>query len=230
MCRHACVALLCCAAVSAFLLGGQSKKVGSQASAPLLARRVAGLESSQLPLVSLFERALSLAHAPGGMVVVKDCANAPSATVAVRGTTLGDVLRSIERADPRYRWTVEDGVVNLLPKRAVPPLLMVKIDNIDVRGAANPSEAANVLFGLSDFRRGASRLGLHQGGIQSFLGSAGGKSPGQGEERHVIRLHLKHTTVLSSLNAIVRANRGGVWIYNQRSCRGHNVFNIGFSE
>jgi hypothetical protein len=230
MLRHFRANLLCCAAISIFLMGGQSKRAGGGSDAALLARRVAGLESRQIPLVSTFENALSLAQVPGGLVIVKGCDNAPGAVVTVSGDTLASVLRSVQRADPSYLWTIEDGVLDLLPKRSIPPLLGVKIRTFDVRGAANPSDAANVLFGLPEFREGVARLGLVQGGVQSFLGSGEGESATPKRERSTFHLHVEDVNVLSALNAIVRANDRGVWIYNQRSCHGQSVFNIGFSQ
>ena len=228
--RHFFASLFCCAAISALLAGGQGKKTRGMSDTALLARRVAGMDSRQVPLASAFESALSLAQVPGGIVLMKGCKSVPSTVVIVHGTTLGSVLKSIERADPSYHWIVEDGVVNLLPRRGVPQLLRVKVKTFEVNNAANPSDAANMLFALPEFREGAVHLSLTQGGVQSFL-SSGGEQPGapQGENRR-FDLHLENLTVLSALNAIVRANKGGIWIYNERYCNAHGVFNIGFSQ
>ena len=103
MLRHFRANLLCCAAISIFLLGGQSKREGELSDAALLSRRIVGLESRQSPLVSTFESALSLAHVPGGLVIVKGCDNAPDAVVTVSGGTLASVLKSIQHAVPLYR-------------------------------------------------------------------------------------------------------------------------------
>jgi hypothetical protein len=205
----------------------RSAKVKSDGS-KVLARPVAGMEATDFSIVSGLEVALSFCAAPGGVVVSRGCGNTEK-TFHLGGTTLGAVLKSLTKADPRYRWAIEDGVVNLLPKKGVPPLLKVKIKNFDVNDAPSMMYAKGVLASLPEYREAVKRLGLVQGG---FAGSAsfdgmGGK---MSRKRPSFQVHLHNATVLSVLNAIVRARKRGVWIYTERHCKGERVFWITFSE
>lgn len=228
--RNSFAMLLFFMGISMWLIPAQSETKGHMRKDALLARPVAGMESVNFSTVSALEAALSSAGVPGGITVITGCMITPEKTIHVSGTTLGAVLRSLVHADPRYRWSIEDGVVDLLPRQGVPPILSVKIRTLDVKDAANLSDAANVLFGLPEFREAATRFGLVQGGVQSFLSSGGGQAEEAEREHRTFQLHLKNTTVLSALNTIVRANKGGVWIYNERYCNGRGVFNISFSQ
>lgn len=213
--------------VSVSLAGMQrSAKVKSDGS-KLLARPVAGMEQTNFSIVSGLDVALSIAAAPGGVVVRRGCGNTGK-TFHLSGTTLGAVLKSLTKADPRYRWAIEDGVVNLLPKKGVPPLLKVKIKNFDVNNSPSMMYAGGVLASLPEYREAVKRLGLAQGGFaESILQGMGGKG---GNEQRTFQVHLHNATVLSALNAIVRARKRGVWIYTERHCEGERVFWITFSE
>jgi hypothetical protein len=220
--RNLLVMLLLLSGISVSMVAVECRAKGRSDSSELLARPVAGMEATDFSIVSGLEVALSFVGAPGGVTVMRGCEKTEK-TYHLSGTTLGAVLKSLTKADPRYRWTIEDGVVNLVPKKGVPPMLKVRIKKLDINNSPSMMYAQSVLASLPAYHEGVKRLGLAQGGFAgSFLSG--------GQKRKTFDVHVEGGTVLSALNAIVRANKRGVWIYIERHCKGKPVLNITFSE
>jgi len=197
------------------------------AASDVLTRTVSNLSSSPEPGDVAFQVAMLGAGVPGGEARVEGCAEVPKKSIRILGPTLREVLDSITTADPRYRWEVHEGVVNLAPAGGLPALLRVRIDVFDSKDAASTQTAEAYLFGLPEVRKGAAKLGL----TQVFAGGAlYSVPPGHSPPEKPLSVLLKNVTIQGALNALVRLNKRGVWIYRERRCGTPNTFDFHFTE
>ncbi len=214
--------------IAAVMVALAQEAVQSPAGASeVLTRTVSNLSSSPEPGDVAFQVAMMGAGAPGGEARVEGCAEAPQKSIGIRGTTLREALDSITAADPRYRWEVHEGVVNLVPAEGLPALLRLRIAEFDSKDAAYTQTAEAYLFGLPEVRNGAAKLGLTQVFCCGALSSV---SPGPPTPQKPLNVLLKNVTVQDALNALVRINKRGVWIYHERRCGTPNTFNFNFTE
>jgi hypothetical protein len=188
---------------------------------------VGNLNSSPLPVDSAFQHAMLASGVPGGQAKTEGCARLPEVEVRFSGTTLREALDSIVVSDPRYGWEVKDGVVDLLPVAAVPALLGIRISAFDSKDAKDIASAGTFLFALPEIRDGAAKLGLAKNGSGTGLYAI---VPGSPPPHKPLDVHLRGVTVLDALNAIVRANRRGVWVYRETGCPTPSLFDISFAQ
>jgi hypothetical protein len=139
--------------------------VPQQPSADLLERPVSQLDMTPRPMRETFYLALQSAHVPGGAVILCGCEAQESLTAipVVPGTTLREVLDALVRANPTYRWELDNGVVNLLPAAGEPPLLGVQIPQFHVQGLKSVDSALGQIGQLSQVKKGMANLGLRWG-------------------------------------------------------------------
>ena len=97
----------------------------------------------------------------------------------------------------------------------------------DSKDAPSTQTAAAYLFGLPEIREGAAKLGLTQVFCCDALTSV---TPGSAFQREPVKILLKDITVVDALNALVRKNRHGVWIYRERRCGTPGTFDLHFTE
>lgn len=181
----------------------------------------------------IFNYALIQAAVPGGIVDVSGCPNGPKPvySFAFADARLRDVLEAIAKHDPLDRWTVENGVVNLLPVKGTPALLDTRIGKFDSKDAATPNEAASLLAQSPEVEQAEKRLGLKNPfHIQVGLGVARKYGSPIPKPRSPLALHLRNVTFLDALNALVRAKGSGVWMYREWHCSANNGYSVTFSE
>lgn len=175
-----------------------------------------------------FRSIMTASGTPGGEATIIKGGPKPRALVRVRGDTLGEALRSIALGDPSYHWKLTAGVVNLLPKAGVPPLLKTRLASFDSGGTTDGASAVAQLFALREVNQAANRLGLTHAVETSGLGSLG---PGGAPlAKQPLRIRLSHPTVIEVLNAIVRRVGRGVWQYTESRCGGSLSFQVAFSQ
>ena len=137
-----------------------------------------------------------------GCVYVEDNANDANAgfnEVVIKGTTtVGIVLAKIVKENPKYQWTIDDGVINILPRKEYRYLvggkdpLDVVIRNFEMRGE-DTSAAEEKLY---------SATGLNP---SSFIGA------GPPAYYNTISMRLENATLREALNKIVKADGMAVW-------------------
>ena len=155
------------------------------------------------------------------------CEKPSDSEVRFHEGTLREALEAIVTADPEYRWEMNDGVVNLLPSRGVPDLLAVRISAFDSGDATNVTTAKAFLLALPEVRKRATELGFDQAILES--GFHGVPPPGAPPPPK-LDVRLQNVTLLDALNALVRANRHGLWIYRETHCESTKHFDISFTE
>lgn len=178
--------------------------------------------SRRVTTQELFDRALGAAHYPGGFVWMMKCSG-EDARFPDNGLILplNEALESLTKRDPRYKWQIENGVVNLLPVQGEPPLLKLYINQFKVK--ADLSRALDQLLALREVREGAARLGLRQNTMTLLVGPSpiGGKSS-------AIEVDVRNVNLREALNALVKAHGRAIWRYRDYHCNGDNEFSVDF--
>ena len=206
----------------------QTRVGGTPSDRLVLERALANIDTSPMPSDEAFQKLLLTADVPGGQMMTQGCdAGWTGAVVRLQGKTLGDVLAHLARADSQYRWTIDDGVVNLVPAKGVPPLLEAHIKVFDSKETGDIVSAGGLLVALPDVRRAAASLGLTQALVSDGLGAI---PPGPLPIKKPLGIHLRDVTLIDALNAIVRTNRRGVWAYSETHCNGASLFQVTLSQ
>jgi hypothetical protein len=198
-----------------------------------LDRNVGNIHFEKVTSSFMFSYALTHAAIPGGIAEIGGCPNEPEPVysfafvdVSVRG-----VLETIAKRDRLDRWTLENGVVNLLPVEGVPALLDTRIAKFDSKDAATPNEAGVLLTELPEVERAARRLGLNNPfHIQLGLGVARKRGSLTPKPASLPSLHLNDVTFLDALNALVRTNGSGIWTYREWHCSTSNGYSVNFAD
>jgi hypothetical protein len=97
-----------------------------------LARTIIGdFTETRLSVIDVAAR-LTRSRIPVGVEAV----NGPeghAVDLALKDATVADVLNAAVRADPRYQWKEDEGVINLFPKEDGDPVFGVVIDHFEAR-------------------------------------------------------------------------------------------------
>jgi hypothetical protein len=167
-----------------------------------------------------FQAALGPARTPGGVASVYGCDDPPTQVFRGMGQKIGEAMDQLVSADPRYRWEVDDGVINLLPSPAEPALLKTRIPPLDVDDITSAQAGLGRIEQLPEVRRAMADLKLTWGlNVFSTLMSPHPKT---------FSVHFKGGTVRGALNAFARAEGSSIWDYVERHCNGQNEVVISF--
>ena len=189
----------------------------------VLSRLVEFNEIDDTEFVRVFTSALSTTNVPGGMVKLNNCN--PIAVLKpwqARIFTLRDALDSIIHAEPDYRWFINDGVINLMPKGEEPTLLQVRINRLNVKDAESIYLPLSKLMSLPEVRESIAQLGLSE--APHLL--IGGISLRPDRPRYTI--DCQNVTLKEALNTIVRTHGRAVWKYEETRCNSKTEFSIDF--
>jgi hypothetical protein len=132
-----------------------------------------------------------------------------------RSMKLKDVLEAIAASEPRYRWSVEDGVINLVPKENYPALLDVPISEFKAENSRIEFMIDN-LEKMPEVRRRGEELGLHYG-EKTYVSLAG---------RADLSLDCKGSNARGVLNAIAKL-RNTLWLYKEFEYQGRKYYSFG---
>jgi len=175
------------------------------------------------PAPSVFQGAALVAGVPGGAAFFEGCADQPLRTIQPTGSTLREVLNSITHADPEYVWSFNSGVLNLEPSRGIPALLSMRLTNYDSENVTDAASAVTFLSSSPEVTSAANKLGL----AHNVSGNALSGLPGEPQPpKKPLDIHLKNVTLLDALNAILRANKKGVWMYRETHCGSVSQYDI----
>ena len=190
-------------------------------------RQVKRINLNQVTIVNATTRALNAARAPGGIATVSACGSEGTYNLTPAGQRLRDVLDSIVIADPRYRWSVDHGVVNLTQFHDERTLLDVVLPSFNVERGKTMDEIVQGLLNAPEIEKASIQLQLKEGGVEIGLRSL--ERPGFPKaEDHAFEIHLKNVTLRGALNAIARAHGSAVWRYDERECESPREFSIKF--
>lgn len=189
----------------------QPKKTQENASEAILQRKVPGSELEFLSTRNAFHSSLWLTNVPGGMATVVDCEpDTLMQSWKPSNAALGQVLDTLVATDPRYRWQMQDGVVNLLSAMGEPALLKTRLNQFDIKDVASAWEALSLLLALPEVKQRMRDLQLKPG-IAIITGSSQPNPPKTSVKQH-------GGTLRQALNAIALAQGRAIWEYTERHC------------
>lgn len=196
-------------------------KTQENASEDILQRKVPGSELEFLSTRNVFYSSLWLTHLPGGMATIVDCEqDTLMQSWKPSDAPLNQVLDTLVAADPRYRWQVQDGVVNLLPATGEPPLLKTHLNEFHIQDISSAREALSWLLARPEVNKGMRDLHLKPG-IAIVTGGSAPNPP---------KFSVKQSggTLRQALNAIAQAEGRAIWEYIEIHCDGRNEVVIRF--
>ncbi|HEY6333669.1 MAG TPA: hypothetical protein VI756_30405 [Blastocatellia bacterium] len=170
---------------------------------------------------------------PGGFAIVKGCEDPEPEVQPLLpiDSTLGEGLDKLVANDPGYTYSVDDGVVNLLPYEGAPPLLNTHISSFDVEDESIGPPLLR-LIDLPEVLKAKASVGITGTNRlqQMVVGQPAPPVPGRAKvEPKKFTLHLRNVTLMGALNALVRAQGRGVWSYTEHICNGEDWETIGMA-
>jgi hypothetical protein len=171
--------------------------------------------SDQSPL-QVASEILSFSGLAGGVVWLGD--DEPvTAVIVPEGVNTGLALTNVLASQDKYVWRENDGVVNLLPRKGTPSLLLTKIPLFEW----NSNELAGVVVGrlerLPEVVRGMSQLGYHEGLHHGGLSKPPrvGAPPATAETPQVFV--RRNITLIELLNDIAKSYpKPAIWWYEEQ--------------
>jgi hypothetical protein len=166
-----------------------------------------------------FDDLLLTVGVAGGIAKLPDQSERYAYAFDPKGRKVTHFLNAITAAEPQYRWTRTDDVLNLIPVQE-PTLLTTVISEFSAKDA-NVWELLEVLKRNPDFLAACKRLNLVERTplrASDVIWGGGGKVA---QPTMLISLRLQHLTIRQILNEIVK--RDGTWHYYEFS-RGDRTF------
>src|SRR5262249_6415978 len=136
--------------------------VQNVSSKEALQRPIGNISFKRSEIINALTQALQIARLPGGVVRMEDL-KSPDQESFLAGPGLGDLLRKITDVTPTYRWSIEDGVVNLVPATREPALLNLQLKEFNVGNAQSLYEALNLLLAKPEVQKQIADLKLNTG-------------------------------------------------------------------
>lgn len=211
----------------AYITQSQSVKVLPLQPSEILNRQITLGAHSKMSLQDMFREALASARVPGGIVEVRDCQEMPKKEMKARETTLSSAL-DLMTTDSRYKWAINEGVVEMFPAKGSASFLNTHISEFKMEKATSVTGALDLLLHLPEVKLQRTKTNMNE--IATSIGMVGIKRNigGVPEASGSVRVHLKNTTFREALNSIVRMHGQAVWAYTESSCKGKKTFQIDF--
>jgi hypothetical protein len=134
------------------------------------------------------------------------------------GQNARSVLDSIVAVAPAYKWSVEDGVINLVHAEGYPPLLDYRLTEFKADNASTRS-ILDALENMSEVRKRAAELGFDGPQVYTlFIGLV---------DTRKYNLSCRACSVRDVLNSISRLD-GSSWMYAEYLDEGEKEYRFGF--
>ncbi len=135
-------------------------------------------------------------------------------SINVMNGTVRDVLDHLVKQDPRYRWEIQDGIINVLPVEANGSILDVMVPFFNIQDV----DAEDVPRALLDLSEVQSRLW-----ILGLVGSNTVQYDGPVRDLPLFSLSMTNVTVRDILNEILRRGHSKSWEVSTRGKRKKQV-------
>lgn len=202
-------------------LGQTGQKSPASLIDDVLERRVSASKLEYLTSTEVVSSALKFVNVPGGIIRISSCKEENlTRPWKPKDSPLRQVLDLVISADPRYRWEIQEGVVNLLLATGEPPLLGTLINEFHVEKVTSAKDALGLLLALPEVRKAMADLKLEEG--LTLIVSPFSLRPKE------FTVSCKNVTLRQALNAIARAQGRAVWDYIEIPCNGKNEVVIRF--
>jgi hypothetical protein len=179
-----------------------------------------------------FAGILRSAERPGGMVILSGCAEPGRGPMyAPEQSSVASALYRLTTVYPEYYWTVQDGVIDLLPKQSQPPVIDLRIQHFEWDTTASVHLSVANVFQAAAVRSRLTSLGIASGfddipGLQRpprvINGVPVPEPPPNGRKWKVENL-----SVLAVLNAVAASYGTAFWWYEECTCDGKTSYRLG---
>ena len=221
--RTAIIALILFVLFSISIYGQIVQPKGQDVAEDVLSRQVEFREITNAAFAESVAFSLSAARVPGGVVKITGCEiTSVLHYYPAHTSTLRDTLDFIVQSQPDYSWSMNDGVVNLMPKSGEPALLQTRISSLKVKDAESIYQPFDKLMSLPEVQQSIAKLGLSQ--TPTFLSIPISLRP----DKPRYSVDCQNVTLKEALNAIVRAHGRNVWRYEEKRCNGKTEYSIDF--
>jgi hypothetical protein len=210
--------------VAILVLGGLAhvrQEIPQKLPSNPLERQVPYSDLDLLTTRNAFQGALGLARVPAGVATVFGCQeDPPQQLFRGVGQKVSDVMDQLVSMDPKYRWEMDDGVINLLPVAGEPALLRTQIPAFDADDITSAWAVVGKIEQAQEVRKAMGDMELSWGlKVFSTLFSPNPKK---------FSVHFKGGSVREALNAAARAEGSAIWDYTEKHCNGKNEVVISF--
>lgn len=175
--------------------------------------------------------ALSIAKVPGGIVLTRPCSEEQAKYTYSFPSPISvhDAMEVFTSSDSSYRWSIDQGVVNLIPQSGSPAILDTHISLFDSGNDTTLAAAADLLLRLPEVRKRAKELRFDEP-FSSLQGYYAINKPGATPQSMAqpLNVRVKNVTMRDALNAIVRKHGRGVWMYEEYWNSGKHYFDVSF--
>jgi hypothetical protein len=178
-----------------------------------------------------FAEVLRSAERPGGTVTLSGCGEPARGPMYAPGqSSVASALYRLTAVYPGYYWTVQGGVIDLLPKQNQPPVMDVRVQRFewDTRTAMRLSvENVFQVAAVKDRLAGLGVTDAPNGGFglqrppRVINGIPVPEPPPKGRKWQV-----ENVTVLVALNVIAASYGTGFWHYDEWACGGRKVYSL----
>jgi len=173
-----------------------------------------------IPAFLVADILLGTSSQAGIVQVFPNCTNQGEVHLRVeQGRTIRQGLDAFVHADPRYQWTLNDGVVIVTPKAGTPLLLATKLHSFTWSGTdkSAPSVPLIELFQLPEIRARVAKLGLSPAIMQGPGTTTVEINPVPGTPLP-IKVSLKNLSLMDAFSEIIRVYGRGMWVYTEDRC------------
>lgn len=200
-------------------VSGQTTQIAKSYVDQMLERSLPGNEVDYFATTDAFHMSLGDVGMAGGSVRILDCNGDYFKQVwSPLNKTLRRALDTLVENDPRYRWQVADGVINLLPAAGEPALLQTRIKEFRAENISLAIDTINPLLKLPEVEKAMDDLHLKHG-VSVYITSPSPKP---------FSVKCENVTLRQVLNAIARAEGRAVWDYVETHCYQQNEVIIRF--
>jgi hypothetical protein len=221
--------------IFAGLLAGLPPAVFAQEPSPSMRVEAQGIDLQEVVSVNpgsarqVITEILRSAQRAGGMVTLSGCGEPDQGTFRAAGrSSVASALDLLTATYPEYYWSIQDGAVDLLPRRNRPKAMDIRIQHIDWDTTASVNLSIDTVFHVGGV-----------GGLLAKLGIAAGLEEGPGLQRppRVVngvpepppqgrKYELENVSVLTALNAVVASYGSAIWWYDERTCDGKTTYRL----
>ncbi len=195
----------------------------------ILKRPIERVELHDSTLADAFMLILRHAGVPGGIRLVKAHNSEKKTEIIVpKGASLEEAMRILVSVDERYNWLIDDGVLNLVPKRKSETLLDARVAYFECVDATNVFACLQQLLQTPQIRKRAAELGLEEAFVELGFSSIHKTKSEQAPPLRPLKVRCQGVSLREALNKIVEADGHAVWMYEEFQARKKKFFRIGF--
>jgi len=172
---------------------------------------------------------LRAARKPGGIARIhkRGSVERKLTTLVNDPVRIAAALDTLISTEPEYKWVLENGVVNILPKKELPSLLSVQVRIFEAKNTASMHDLVAKLLASPEVKKAQVEFHLEANPLRFGFDRLNHPSTESTEEKRTLDVQCRNCTVREVLNRIVRAHGFAVWAYDEYELQETKRFQIG---